>query len=58
MAEVDVIKYTPTELDIENVNKIRSFLNEEGIPYLEDAEVFGLFHLNDKTTQVLSLIHI
>lgn len=52
MAEIETIKYLPTEQDIENVNKIRSFLNEEGIPYLEDPEVFGLFHLNDKTTQV------
>ena len=52
MAEIETIKYPPTEQDIENVNKIRSFLNEEDIPYLEDTEVFGLFHLNDKTTQV------
>ena len=31
MAEIETIKYLPTEQDIENVNKIRRFLNEKGI---------------------------
>jgi hypothetical protein len=49
---VDIIKYTPSEQDLANVQEIRDFFNEENIPYIEDDEVFGLFYVNDKTTQI------
>ena len=49
---VDIIKYTPTEDDLVKVQMIRDFFNEEEIPYEEDNDVFGLFYVNDKTTQI------
>ena len=49
---MDVIKYTPTDEDILNVNKIKGFLEEEGIPFFEDTEIFGLFHVNERKTQL------
>jgi len=57
---IECVKYTPNENDLEHVQEIRDFLNEESIPYTEDEEVFGLFYVNDKTTQlryVNSLYH-
>lgn len=49
---MEIIKYSPTELDLSNVQKIRDFLNEEGIPFVEDNDVFGLFYVNEGTTQL------
>lgn len=49
---MDVIKYTPTDEDILNVNKIKGFLEDEGIPFFEDTEIFGLFHVNERKTQL------
>lgn len=49
---VEIIKYTPSEKDLEHVKEIRDFLNEENIPFIEDENVFGLFYVNDKTTQI------
>lgn len=48
----EIIQYTPSELDLENIDKIISFLREEGIPFVQDDDVFGLFHLNNGQTQV------
>ena len=42
------IKYEPSEKDEEHLSEIRDFLNEEGIPCIEDNETYGLFHLNEK----------
>ena len=49
---IEIVKYTPTEEDLVKVQMIRDFLNEEEIPFIEDEEVFGLFHVNNKTTQI------
>ena len=49
---VNIIKYSPTDDDIKRVQAIRDFLNEEEIPFVEDEDVFGVFHVNDKTTQI------
>lgn len=48
----DIVIYTPTENDINHLNTIREFLNFRQIPFEEDAEVFGVFHLNNKTLQL------
>lgn len=48
----DIVQYTPNEDDIRHMNMIRDFLNSENIPYIEDENVFGLIHVNDKTTQL------
>lgn len=47
-----IVKYTPSENDEKHLQEIRDFFNEEGIPYEEDNEIYGLFHLNDKTVQL------
>lgn len=46
------IVYEPTEEDLVKVGMIRDFLNTEEIPFIEDEDVFGVFHVNDKTTQI------
>lgn len=48
----DVVKYTPSEIDEIHVQEIRDFLNEEGIPFVESADIYGLFYLNDKTIEL------
>ena len=49
---MELVRYTPSEVDLSNVQKIRDFLNDEGIPYMEDVDIFGLFYVNDKTTEI------
>lgn len=46
------IVYDPTEDDLRRVQMIRDFLEEEGIPYEEDTDIFGVFYVNDRTTQL------
>jgi hypothetical protein len=41
------IHYIPTEKDKEHMSLIRSFLEENGIPYEEDRECFGIVRLNE-----------
>ena len=48
----EIVVYTPTENDLNHLNTIREFLNYRQIPYEEDTEVFGVFHLNDRTLQL------
>lgn len=52
MTEELVIKYTPSEIDEAHMKEIRDFFDEEGIPYEEDNEIYGLFHLNERTVQL------
>lgn len=49
---IEIVKYSPTEEDILHINEIRDFLNEDGIPFEEDNDVFGLFYVNNRTTQL------
>lgn len=49
---IEIVKYTPTDVDLQHMDEIRDFLNSREIPFEEDAEVFGLIHLNDKTIQL------
>lgn len=46
------VEYTPTEQDLKNLQTIKDFLEETNIPYIEDNEIFGLIHINDKTIQL------
>ena len=46
------IIYTPSDVDLKHMDEIRDFLNEEGIPFEEDKETFGLIHLNERTIQL------
>lgn len=46
------VEYTPTEQDLKNLQIIKDFLEETNIPYIEDNEIFGLIHINDKTIQL------
>lgn len=48
----DVVKYTPSEIDEVHMQEIRDFLNEEGIPFVESTDIYGLFYLNDKTIEL------
>lgn len=48
----DTIKYEPTEQDVVNVDLIKNFLNDTEIPYINNADEFGVFHLNDGKIQV------
>lgn len=52
MAEELTITYTPSKEDDFHMEEIREFFNDEGIPYEEDKDTYGLFHLNDKTVQL------
>lgn len=52
MTEELVIKYTPSDIDEAHMNEIRDFFKEEGIPYEEDNDTYGLFHLNERTVQL------
>ena len=49
---IEPIKYEPTEQDLANVKEIKDFLNSEEIPFEEDENVFGLFYVNNRTTQL------
>lgn len=49
---MEIVKYIPSEEDKQNVQMIRDFLNDEEIPFIEDSDVFGLFYVNDKTTEI------
>lgn len=49
---IEPIKYEPTEQDLIHVGEIRDFLNSEEIPFKEDKDVFGLFYVNNRTTQL------
>lgn len=50
--EFGVVNYIPTENDIKHIKMIEDFLNERAIPYESDENIFGLYHLNDKTLQL------
>lgn len=52
MAEELTITYTPSKEDDFHMEEIREFFNNEGIPYEEDKDTYGLFHLNDKAVQL------
>ena len=52
MAEELTITYTPSKEDDFHMEEIREFFNDEGIPYEEDKDTYGLFHLNDKAVQL------
>lgn len=41
------IKYTPSEQDEKHLQTIRDFLNSEGIPFVEDNDVYGLIRIKD-----------
>ncbi|MBR6517638.1 MAG: hypothetical protein IKT40_12475 [Bacilli bacterium] len=49
---IEVIKYDPSEMDLFHVQEIRDFLISKEIEFIEDEEIFGLFHVNDKTCQL------
>ncbi|MBO8427501.1 MAG: hypothetical protein IAC58_02980 [Firmicutes bacterium] len=42
-----IIKYTPSEDDIKNLNEIRDFLNEINVPYIESNIIYGMFTIKD-----------
>ena len=48
----EIIRYEPSEKDEEHLTEIRDFLESEGIPYIEDEDIYGLFHLNEKSVQL------
>ena len=48
----EIIRYEPSEKDEEHLTEIRDFLENEGIPYIEDEDIYGLFHLNEKSVQL------
>lgn len=50
--EFGVVNYIPTENDIKHIKMIEDFLNERAIPYESDENIFGLYHLNDRTLQL------
>ena len=47
-----VVDYTPSKDDIRHIGMIEEFLNSRNIPYIKDENIFGLYHLNDKTLQL------
>ena len=47
-----MITYTPSEKDEEHLSEIRDFFKEEEIPYIEDNEIYGLFHLNEGSVEL------
>lgn len=49
---MEIIKYTPSDNDLEHIAEIKEFLAFREIPYTEDEKVFGLFHLNDGLLQL------
>ena len=52
MINMPIIKYEPSENDLAHIAEIEEFLNFREIPFEKDEEVFGLYHLNDKTLQL------
>ena len=50
--EFGVVNYIQTENDIKHIKMIEDFLNERAIPYESDENIFGLYHLNDRTLQL------
>ena len=52
MTEEFIVKYTPTEDDLKNIQIIKDFLEETQITYEEDNEIFGLFHIKERTIQL------
>lgn len=51
--ERENIVYEPTRADIDNINEIVSFLNENNIPYTQDDSLgYGVFSLNDGSLQL------
>lgn len=49
---IDVIEYTPSDMDMFHIQEIKDFLNSKEIAYTEDEKIFGLFHVNDGTCQL------
>ena len=49
---IELVKYEPSEMDLLHVQEIRDFLISRNIEYIEDEEVFGLFHVNERTCQL------
>ena len=47
----EIVNYTPSQEDIQNVKEIKDFLEETNIPY-ETDETFGVFHINDRQIQL------
>lgn len=47
-----VVEYTPSEENKAHINEIVTFLEQREIPYEVDENIYGLFHLNDKTLQL------
>lgn len=50
--EFGVVEYTPTDKDNQHIGEIISFLESRDIPYEVDENVFGVFHLNERTLQL------
>lgn len=50
--DIPTITYTPTKEDEFHLKEIRDFFNEEGIPYEEDKETYGLFYVNDRQVEI------
>jgi hypothetical protein len=57
--EYGVVDFTPNDDDMRHIGMIEDFLNSRSIPYETDENIFGLYHLNDKTIQLryVSSIH-
>ena len=49
---MEIVKYTPNDIDKFHVQEIRDFLNMESIDYTEDEDIFGLFHLKNGEIQL------
>lgn len=47
-----IVKYEPTENDYNHISEIENFLNSREIPFEKDDNIFGLYHLNEKTLQL------
>ena len=46
------VEYTPTVADEAHLDEIRSFFDSEGIPYIEDSEIYGRFDIENGSIQV------
>ena len=49
---IEIVKYEPTEKDRFHMKEITDFLEETGIPYVEDEANFGVIHIKDGTIQL------
>lgn len=49
---IEIIKYEPSEMDLFHMQEIRDFLISKEISFIEDENIFGLFHVNEGSCQL------